>query len=98
MQEIEPLGDLRYKDDDLLVGNQFLEKWLSTEPRRPAFPSEPPRGVACKCRPRKSRLRSAWRARTKIGQPLNRRPPLSPAVRDAWPLIEQLNVRLGVPG
>ena len=93
VQEIEPLGYLRYKDDDLLVGNQFLEKWLSTEPRRPAFvgTAEGRRGQASSPQEPASVVVEGADKDRPAAKPAA--PPLSPAVRDAAALIEQLNVR-----
>jgi hypothetical protein len=83
LQEIEPLGYLRRKDGDLLVGNQFLDKWLSIEPRRPALVGAAEgRTALAPAAPGADHEAAARRA-----------PPLSLAVRDAAALIEQLNIR-----
>lgn len=37
LREIEPLGYLRRKDDQLMVGNHFLAKWLAAEHRQEAI-------------------------------------------------------------
>jgi hypothetical protein len=95
VQEIEPLGYLRRKDDDLRVGNQFLDKWLSTEPRRPAFvgTAEGRRGQASSPQGPASGLAEGADAKRDRAATKPATPPLSPAVRDAAALIEQLNVK-----
>jgi hypothetical protein len=88
LQEIEPLGYLRRKEDNLRVGNQFLEKWLSTEPRRPAFvgTAEGRQGQTSSAQGPAAVGAEKERAAAKPA-------PLSPAVQDAAVVIEQLNIK-----
>ncbi len=95
LQEIEPLGYLRRKDDNLLVGNQFLEKWLSTEPRRPAFvgTAAGQRGQTSSAQGPAAVVTAGADAKRERAAAKPATSPLSPAVRDAAALIEQLNVK-----
>lgn len=90
LREIEPLGYLRREGDELMIGNQFLAKWLAAEQRRPGGTGGAEgrrtagQGPRAPVGPDARQDRSAGALTS---------PPAPAAVRDAAALIEQLNVK-----
>ncbi len=90
LREIEPLGYLRRREDQLMIGNHFLEKWLSAEQRHPATAgSVEGRRIADQ-----ELIPTAWAGAPKERATSAPAPyPTPTAARDAAARVEQLNAR-----